>query len=155
MMANGLCKYYGAMTSDQAVRCCNWQISSRRGQRLKGESLMRTLLSALAMIVIGGFCSQANAQAQCPELTRLRSEAAEAQKPMARGLISNRCDTYIRTSMAWRAVLQYAEDNREMCGISIRSLGEFEKYYSEAASARDNVCTGRPARPFPAEIIQR
>jgi len=116
---------------------------------------MRTLLPALAMIALGGFSNQANAQAQCPELTRLRGEAVEAQKPMARGLISNRCDAYVRSSMAWRAVLQYAEDHRDMCDIPIRSLSDFEKYYSEAVSARDNVCAGRPVRPFPAEIIQR
>jgi hypothetical protein len=42
-----------------------------------------------------------------------------------------------------------------MCDVSVRSLADFEKYYAEAVSARDNVCAGRPARPFPAEIIQR
>ena len=116
---------------------------------------MRTLLPAVAMIALGAFCNQASAQAQCPELTRLRSEAAQSQKPAARGLMSSHCDTLIRSSIAWRAVLQYADDHREMCDISIRALGEFEKYYSDAVSARDNVCAGRPARPFPPEIIQR
>jgi len=112
-------------------------------------------LPALAMIVSGAFCSQANAQTQCPELTRLRSEAIAAQKPMRRDLFGGRCDAYIQISIAWRAVLQYAEDNRAMCDISIGSLGEFEKYYAEAVRVRDNLCAGRPARPFPAEIIQR
>jgi hypothetical protein len=116
---------------------------------------MRKLLPALAMIALGGFFNQAHAQAQCPELTRLRSEAAQARKPIALSLISDRCDAYIRSSIAWRAVLQYAEDHRESCDISLRLLGEFEKYHREAVSARDNVCAGRPARPFPAEIIQR
>jgi hypothetical protein len=116
---------------------------------------MRKLLQALAMIALGGFFNQANAQAQCPELTRLRSEAVAAQKPMQRDLFGGRCDAYIRISIAWRAVLQYAEDHRESCDISLRLLGEFEKYHREAVSARDNVCAGRPARPFPAEIIQR
>jgi hypothetical protein len=116
---------------------------------------MRTFLSALAIIVFGGFFNQANAQTQCPELTRLRSEAAGAQKPMGRGLISSHCDALIRSSIAWRAVLQYADDHREMCDVSVRSLADFEKYYAEAVSARDNVCAGRPVRPFPAEIIQR
>jgi len=116
---------------------------------------MRTLLPALAVIALGGFFNQANAQAPCPEFTRLRSEAVEAQRPTARGLMSGRCDALIRSSIAWRAVLQYADDHREMCDISIRSLGEFEKYYSDAVTARDNVCAGRPARPFPPEIIQR
>ena len=116
---------------------------------------MRKLLPALAMIALGGFFNQANAQAQCPELTRLRSEAVAAQKPMQRDLFGGRCDAYIRISIAWRAVLQYAEDNRAMCDISIGSLGEIEKYYAEAVRVRDNLCAGRPARPFPAEIIQR
>ena len=115
---------------------------------------MRTLLPALAMIVLGGFCNQANAQAQCPELTRLRSEAAEASKPTRRALTSNRCEAYIRSSMAWGVMVQYANDHRELCNISIRSLSEFEKYHREAVSARDNVCAGRPIRPFPPEIIQ-
>ena len=119
---------------------------------------MRMLLPALAAIALGGFCSQASAQAQCPELTRLRSEAAEAQKPMPRSLslgLGGSCDFYIRSSMAWRAVLAYADDHREMCGVSAGSLNDFERYYREAARARDNVCAGRPIRPFPAEIIQR
>jgi hypothetical protein len=117
---------------------------------------MRIVLPAFAtMIALGAFCSQANAQAQCPELIRLRSEAAGAQKPMGRGLMSGHCDALIRSSIAWRAVLQYADDHREVCDVSIRLLSDFEKYYSEAVSARDNVCAGRPARPFPPEIIQR
>jgi hypothetical protein len=41
---------------------------------------MQKHMPALAMIALIGFCSQAAAQAQCPELTRLRSEAAEASK---------------------------------------------------------------------------
>ena len=116
---------------------------------------MRTLIPALAMIALVGFCGQTNAQAQCPELIRLRSEAAEASKPARRGLIPDRCEAYIRSSMAWGAMVQYANDHRESCGISTRSLSEFEKYHREAVSARDNVCTGRPVRPFPPDIILR
>jgi len=116
---------------------------------------MRTLMPALAMMALIGFCSQANAQAQCPELTRLRSEAAEASKQTRGGQISDRCDAYIRSSMAWGVMVQYANDHRELCEISIRSLSEFEKYHREAVRARDNVCAGRPVRPFPPEIIRR
>ena len=116
---------------------------------------MRTLASALGMIALAGFCSQANASAQCPELTRLRSEAAQASKPTARALTSGRCEAYIRSSIAWAVMVQYANDHRESCDISVRSLSEYEKYHREAVSARDNVCAGRPVRPFPAEIIQR
>jgi hypothetical protein len=114
---------------------------------------MRTLLPVLGMIALVGFCSQANAQAQCPELTRLRNEAVDASKPMARALISDRCEVYIRSSIAWAEMVQYASDNRQSCDISSRSLSEFEKYHREAVSARDNVCAGRPVRPFPAEVI--
>jgi len=115
---------------------------------------MRTLLPAVAMALVG-FCSQANAQAQCPDLSRLRSEAAAASKlTAARGLISDRCEAYIRSSMAWGAMVRYANDHRESCDISMESLSAFEKYRREAVSVRDNVCAGRPARPFPPEIIK-
>jgi hypothetical protein len=106
------------------------------------------------MMALVGFCTKASAQAQCPELIRLRSEAAELSKPARRALTSDRCEAYIRSSMAWGAMVQYANDHRESCEISIRSLSEFEKYHREAVSARNNVCAGRPARPFPPEIIQ-
>jgi hypothetical protein len=131
-------------------------ICSLRGNRCEENPSMRTLMPALAMIVLIGFCSQANAQTQCPELTRLRSEAVEASKPLgrARALISGSCEAYIRSSMAWGAMVQYANDHREMCDISFHSLGEFEKYHREAVTARDNVCAGRPIRPFPPDIIQ-
>jgi hypothetical protein len=50
---------------------------------------MQKHMPALAMMAPIGFCSQANAQAQCPELTRLRSEAAEASnQTRGGGLIS-------------------------------------------------------------------
>ena len=117
---------------------------------------MRTHVPALAMIALVGFCGQANAQARCPELTRLRSETAEASTPI-RGLVptSDRCVAYIRLSMAWGAIAQYANDHRELCDISIASLSEFEKYHREAVRVRDNACAGRPLRAFPADIIQR
>ena len=41
---------------------------------------MRTRMPVLGMIALVGFCSQANAQARCPELTRLRSEVAGGLK---------------------------------------------------------------------------
>jgi hypothetical protein len=115
---------------------------------------MRSHMPAVAMIALVGFCSQANAQAQCPELTRLRSEAAEATKQVRGRPTSNRCEAYIRLSMAWDTIAQYANDHRELCDISIDSLSAFEKNHRDAVSARDNVCTGRPARPYPADIIR-
>jgi hypothetical protein len=117
---------------------------------------MRRRMLVLAMIALVGFCSQANAQARCPELTRLRSEAAGALK-QTRGLVPtlDRCEAYNRFSTAWAAIVQYANDNREACDISTLSLDEFEKHHREAVQARDNVCAGRPARPFPPDVIRR
>jgi len=95
-----------------------------------------------------GYCSQANAQERCPELTRLRSEAAEAIKPRTSVAPSDRCGAYNRFSMAWGAIAQYANDHRELCDISIVSLSEFEKRHREAEKARDNVCAGPPSSPI-------
>jgi hypothetical protein len=39
---------------------------------------------------------------------------------------------YSRLSVAWGAILQYANNNRESCHISILSLNEFEQYHREA-----------------------
>jgi hypothetical protein len=121
-----------------------------------GKSVMRTHMPAQAAIALAGFCSQANAQAQCPELTRLRGEAAEASKQRV-ALVppSQRCEAYVRISMTWGAIVQYANDHRESCDISNVSLNEFEQRHREAVTARDNFCSGRPVRPFPADIIQR
>jgi hypothetical protein len=114
---------------------------------------MRTLMLALTALI--GFCSQADAQAQCPELTRLRNEAVASTLPARSGLVSNHCEAYIRTSVAWAATVQYAKDHRESCDISFDSLKQFEGYHREAVIARNNVCAGRPVKPFPAEIVQR
>ena len=116
---------------------------------------MRTPVPAIAVIALVGFCSQANAQAQCPELTRLRSEASEAAQQTRGAPTSDRCAAYIRFSMAWGAIAQYANDHRELCDISTPLLSDFEKRYREAVSARENVCAGRPIRPFPPDINQR
>ncbi len=116
---------------------------------------MHTHMPALAIMALVGFGGQANAQARCPELTRLRGEAAEVFKQTRGVPTSERCEAYNRLSTAWRAVVQYANDNRESCDISVLSLNDFENYRSEAVKARDNVCAGRPARPFPPDIIQR
>jgi hypothetical protein len=116
---------------------------------------MRTHIPSLAMIALIGFCSQANAQAQCQELARLRSEAAEALRKKQSVPTSDRCAAYIRYSMAWGTIVQYANDHREACDISIVSLSGLEKYRREAVTARDNVCAGRPVRPYPPDVIQR
>jgi hypothetical protein len=116
---------------------------------------MRTLLPALAMMALVGFCSQANAEASCPELTRLRGKAAEAAEQMKGAPTSDHCAAYIRFSMAWGAIVQYANSNRELCEISMLSLSEIEKRHREAVKARESVCAGRVLRPFPAEVIRR
>ena len=80
---------------------------------------MRTHLPTLVMMALAGYCSQASAQERCPELTRLRSEAAEAIKPMPSVV---RCGAHHRFSRAWGAIVQYANDHRELCDISIGLL---------------------------------
>jgi hypothetical protein len=117
--------------------------------------MMRTRIPALTSIALLGFCIQADAQAPCPELTRLRSEAQEALKQSMTVPASERCYIYVRLSVAWGAVAQYANDNRESCHISIPSLNEFEQYHRKAVKDRANVCAGRPLRPYPADVIQR
>jgi hypothetical protein len=121
-----------------------------------GPSMMRTHMPALAAIALAVFCSQAHAQAQCLELNRLRGEAVQASKKWT-ALVppSQHCETYIRISMAWAAIARYANDHREACDVSEVSLNEFEQRHREAVTARDNFCSGRPVRPYPAEIIQR
>jgi hypothetical protein len=107
------------------------------------------------VIALAGFCIQADAQDRCPELTRLRSEAAEALKQTTTVPASERCESYNRFSAAWGEIAQYANDHRELCDISILSMSEFEKYHREAVKARDDVCSGRPVRAFPPDLIQR
>ena len=116
---------------------------------------MRTLLPAVAMIALAGFGGEARAQAQCPELTRLRSEAVDASKPMTRALVSGRCNAYIRASLAWSDLIAYASDHQEVCDISAPALNAWERSRRDAMVARDNVCAGRPVRPFPADVIQQ
>jgi len=106
------------------------------------------------MIALVGV-SEVAAQQRCPELTRLRSEAAEASKQVARVGSHDRCEAYIRVSVAWRDLARYADDHRELCEISDASQNEIDMRHREAVKARDNVCTNRPLRPFPAEVLPR
>lgn len=112
-------------------------------------------MRAVAIMVLAGFISPVVAQASCPELNRLRSEAAKVPRQTIGVATPDRCGAYIRVTMAWDALLDYASDNSEMCGVSQSQLNDFERYRHEAATARDNVCAGRPARPFPPDIIAR
>jgi hypothetical protein len=111
-------------------------------------------MPVFAIMALLGLCLQANAQASCPELTRLRGEAQAALKQSMGVAASERCYTYNRLSEAWGAVARYANDNRESCRISAASLNEFERYHGQAARDRDQVCAGRLLRPYRADIIQ-
>ena len=116
---------------------------------------MRTQIPAVALIALLGFGSQATAQTPCPELARLRSETAEAWKQATRAPASERCGSYIRFSLAAKAMVEYANNNRESCGISVQSLNQMEGSHRDAIKARNNICAGRPLRPYPADIILR
>jgi hypothetical protein len=115
---------------------------------------MRTRMLAFTVIALVGFCIQADAQALCPELTRLRSEAQEALKQSRSVPVSERCYRYNRLSEAWGDLAQYANDNRQSCQISMTSLDDFERYHRDAVKDRDNVCAGRLLRLYGADIIQ-
>ena len=108
-----------------------------------------------ALIALAGLLGPANAQTSCPELTRLRGEVAAAAAPRQMlGLASGpRCEAYIRLSIAWGDLARYADGHREACEISPAMLNDIEKRKRETIQTRDNVCGGRPFRPFPAEII--
>jgi hypothetical protein len=116
---------------------------------------MRILLPVLATIAFAGLCNDACAQAQCPELTRLRNEASESLRPKMRGLMVGNCEDSTRASRAWSAVVDYAKDHQDVCDISGQSLSALEASRHAAVTVRNNVCAGRPARPFPADIVQQ
>ena len=121
---------------------------------MRGNNMMRARMPTFAIMALFGLCIQANAQAQCPELARLRSEAQEALRQSRTVPTSERCYAYGRLSNAWDAVARYANDNRESCHISGASLNDLERYHSDAVKDRDNVCAGRPLRPYGADIIR-
>jgi hypothetical protein len=112
-------------------------------------------LSAFTMVTIVGLVLEADAQTPCSELARLRGEAAEAWKQATKAPASERCGSYIRLSLAAKAMVEYANNHRESCDISVQSLNQMEGSHRDAVKARDNVCAERPLRPYPAEIIQR
>ena len=117
--------------------------------------MMRTRVAAVAVIALVGLGDQASAQAQCEQLTRMRSKAAEALKKTVGVPTPGRCESYTELSIAWAEIAEYASDHRESCDVSTSLLETFEKRHQEMVKARDNVCSGRPARPFPPDIILR
>jgi hypothetical protein len=122
--------------------------------------MMRTIAPTLATVAVIGFCAQARAQERCPELTQLRSDAADALRKATGAATQARCDAYIRYSVAWADTARWAHSHRELCGISLSSLSEIDSYHSKAVDERETVC-GRPHHvsppserkyTFPAEI---
>ena len=112
-------------------------------------------LPAFTMIAIISLGVQAEAQTPCPELVRLRNAATEAWKGAMRAAPSERCAALHHASLAAEATLNYANNNRASCDISVPLLNQVEGYHRAALQARDNACAGRPLRPYPADIIRR
>src|SRR5512140_375090 len=116
--------------------------------------MTRTGLPAFTMIAIVWLGVQAEAQTPCPELLQLRNAATAVWKEAMIAPPSERCAALHQASLAAAATLEYANNNREACDISVPSLNQVEGYHREAVQARDNACAGRPLRPYPADIIQ-
>jgi hypothetical protein len=115
----------------------------------------RTGVPAFTMIALVWLGVRAEAQTPCPELVRLRNAATAAWKAAMRVPSPERCGALYHASLAAEATLNYANDNRESCSISVPLLDQVEGYRREAVQARDNACAGRPLRPYPADIIRR
>ena len=112
-------------------------------------------VSAIAMLAIVWSGIPVEAKTPCMELVRLRNAANEAWKQAMRAPPLERCGALYQASLGTEATVEYASKNRESCDISAPLLNQVESYHREAVQARDNVCAGRPLRPYPPEIIQR
>jgi hypothetical protein len=123
--------------------------------RLRGYPMTLKGVPAVTIVAIVWFGVQAKAQTPCPELVRLRNAATEAWKDAMRVPRSERCGALSRASSAAEATLEYANNNRESCDISVPLLNHVEGDHRKVVQARDNVCAGRPLRPYPPDIIQR
>jgi hypothetical protein len=116
-----------------------------------------TLKLVQILIVIAPACLgvQAKAQAPCPEVVRLRNVATGAWKDAMRAPQPKRCGALNRAALAAEETLSYAMNNRQSCTVSDRFLAQLDGYHRDAMQARDNVCAGRPMRPYPADIIRQ
>jgi hypothetical protein len=112
-------------------------------------------MPAIAMMTIIGLGVQVEAGTPCQEYLRLRNAATEAWKQAISAPPSERCGALYHASLAAEATLRYADSNREACDISVQLLNQVEGFHREAVQARDNACTGRPIRPYPADIVPR
>jgi hypothetical protein len=105
-------------------------------------------------LALAGLVARADAGAQCPELERLHGafSAARDRAPIPKGPgNSESCGYDYRVFLAAKAWIEYAHQNAESCGIS-GELVQMEREYRDVARTRDNICSGRPARPFPVEV---
>ncbi len=114
-----------------------------------------TKLPAFTIIAIVWLGVQAEAQTPCEQYLRLRNAATESWKEAMRAPAPERCKALDRASLAAEAALKFASGNRQACNISVPLLSQVEGSHRDAVQARDNVCAGRPLRPYPADIIQR
>lgn len=126
--------------------------------------MLRTQCRTLLAVALLGFCTTAKSQERCPEWTRLNAEAEEALKKAAGLVAQDRCDGYVRYSVAWAELARYARKHSEHCGISASSLSDIEKRHRKAVEERENACGGlrRSSAPpryerytFPPEIRPR
>jgi hypothetical protein len=110
-------------------------------------------ISIFATLAIIGLALEAQA-APCQDYLRLRNEAAAAWRQAITAPPPERCGALYHASSSAEATLRYADHNRESCDLSVPILNSLEAHHREAVQARDNVCSGRPMRPFPADIIR-
>jgi hypothetical protein len=116
---------------------------------------MMAILIAIIGVAMIGLGVQVEAKTPCPELVRLRNVATEAWKRAMRAPQSDRCGALYQAALAAEATRKYADDNRQACNVSVSLLNQVERSDREAVQARDNVCAGRPLRPYPPDIIKR
>src|SRR3954452_4882677 len=111
-------------------------------------------LMAFTIIAVVSLGAQVEARSPCEQYVRLRNAATKAWKRAMRVPQSERCAALHHASLAAEATLDYANSHRESCDITDRLLDQVDGDRREAKQARDNVCAGRPIRPYPLDIIQ-
>jgi len=99
------------------------------------------------MIAIAWLGVQAQAQPPCPEVVRLRNAATEAWKEAMRTPRPERCGALNHASLAAEATLNYANNNRESCDISVRLLNDVEGYLRIPVKATMDSDAWRPLDP--------
>lgn len=114
--------------------------------------VMRMCSLVFATIALVALCGHAYAQPRCPELAKLRGEAAKTATQLT---AMATCEAYNGFSMTWGRIVRYANEHRGSCEISSVSLTEFESRHREALRMRDAICTGRPLQPFPPDVIRQ